>query len=418
MWLIENVIWFFQKDKNPEPVINKAISLGSIFIQNEASLDKFYRIYKKNQFVRSAVTNLMDTIGKGWFELIDADDDVITEGSAKDITALFKTKKRKRKNSNAFKWFLKRVIRDYYVGGNVFIFKVTSLDENGNRTDEVTGLQVLDPRFISPVTDKFGNLGWYIQNINWAVQAFLPTDIWHLKYDADIDDETVGMALLESLNTDIELDEQAKDSNLAYFENNQTPASLIILENSVSSTDLIEIRKALKEQFKGGKNHHKGAVMKGVKEIVKLQDKITDAEFLAMRKFTLENVCALFGVPKTILWYTEGVNYSNADKQFVEYIEHTIRPTENIIAEFFTEIIQDLGFEDVEFEFIDDHVDQKQVKSKTVTELANNGIITPNEAREDLWMEQSDQPEANKLWIGTNKKIIGGKENNVDTKEK
>jgi len=41
--------------------------------------------------------------------------------------------------------------------------------------------------------------------------------------------------------------------------------------------------------------------MKGVKEVVKLQDKITDAEFLNMRKFTLENVCALFGIPKTIL---------------------------------------------------------------------------------------------------------------------
>jgi len=410
MSIIESVVWFFQKNKKAEPVINKAISLGGIFIQSDASLDKFYKIYKKNQFVRSAVTNLMDTIWKGGFDLIDFDGDIVADSISNDINELFKTKRKKR-NTNAFQQFLKRVIRDYFIGGNVYVYKVTSIDEAGNKSDKVTGLQILDPRFMSPVTDKFGNIGGYIQNVSWSIQAFLPDEIWHLRYDSDIDDETIGMPLLESLNTDIDLDEEAKESNLAYFRNNQTPASLIILESSVSVEDLVEIKKALQEQFKWWKNHHKWGVMKGVKEVVKLQDKITDAEFLNMRKFTLENVCALFGIPKTILWYTEGVNYTNADKQFIEYIEHTIRPTENTIAEFFTEIIQDLGFDGVEFEFIDDHVDQKAIKSKTVIELANNGIITPNEAREELWLEQSEEKEAYILWISTNKKKLWSKEN-------
>jgi len=416
MSIIESVVWFFQKNKKAEPVINKAISFGGIFIQSDASLDKFYKIYKKNQFVRSAVTNLMDTIWKGGFDLIDFDGDTVADSISNDINELFKTKRKKR-NTNAFQEFLKRVIRDYFIGGNVYVYKVTSIDEAGNKSDIVTGLQILDPRFMSPVTDKFGNIGGYIQNVSWSIQAFLPDEIWHLRYDSDIDDETIGMPLLESLNTDIDLDEEAKESNLAYFRNNQTPASLIILESSVSVEDLVEIKKALQEQFKWWKNHHKGWVMKWVKEVVKLQDKITDAEFLSMRKFTLENVCALFGVPKTILWYTEGVNYSNADKQFIEYIEHTIRPTENTIAEFFTEIIQDLGFDGVEFEFIDDHVDQKAIKSKTVIELANNGIITPNEAREELWLEQSEEKEAYILWISTNKKKLSSKEN-IDTAKK
>ena len=414
MSIFTDIIWIFKKDRDTEPVINKAISLGSIFIQNEASLDKFYRTYKWNQFVRSAVTNLMDTVGKAGFQLLDSDGEAVTPKTDEEIRLLFESTQK----NNSFKAFKKRIVRDYFIWGNVYIFKVTELDENGNKTETVTWLQILDPRFMSPVTDKFGNIGWYIQNVNWQVQAFLPDEIWHLKYDSDIDDETVGMALLESLSIDIDLDEEAKESNLAYFRNNQTPASLIVLENSVSKDDLLEIKKALQDQFKGWKNHHKWWVMKWVKEVVKLQDKITDAEFLSMRKFTLENVCALFWVPKTILWYTDGVNYSNADKQFIEYIENTIKPTEQTIAMFLTSILEDLWFENIKFEFIDDHVDQKQVKSKVVIELANNGIITPNEAREELSMEQFEQPEANKLWIWTNKKIIGGKENNIDTTEK
>jgi len=413
MSIFADIIWIFNKSTDSEPVINKAISLGSIFIQSDASLDKFYRIYKKNQFVRSSVTNLMDTVGKAGFQLLDDEGDAIGDVSQQEIRDLFTNTQK----NNSFKAFKKRIVRDYFIGANVYVYKVTELDANGNRSDKVTWLQILDPRYMSPVTDKFGNVGWYIQNVNWAVQAFLPWDVWHLKYDSDIDDETVGMPLLDSLNTDIDLDEEAKESNLAYFKNNQTPASLIVLENSVSSTDLIEIKKALQDQFKGGKNHHKGGVMKWVKEVVKLQDKITDAQFLEMRKFTLENVCALFWVPKTILWYTEGVNYSNADKQFIEYIENTIKPTEETISLFLTGIIQDLGFENIVFDFIDDHIDQKQVKSKTVIELTNNGVITPNEAREDLGLEQFELKEANELWIWTNKKIMWGKEK-IDTKQK
>lgn len=414
MSIFRDIAWFFNKEDNQEPMINKAISFGWIIISNEATLDKFYKVYKNNQFVRSAVTNLMGTVGKAGYQLVDTEGEAVPSNTEEEINALFTNDQK----NNSFKSFKKRIVRDYEVGANVYVYKVTEIDENGNKSDTVTGLQVLDPRFMSPITDRFGNVAGYVQNINGAISTFLPDEIWHLRFDSDIDDETVGMPLLSSLNIDIQLDEEAKESNLAYFKNNQTPASLIVLENSVSSDDLKEIRKALQDQFKGWSNHHKGWVMKWVKEVVKLQDKITDAQFLDMRKFTLENVCALFGVPKTILWYTEGVNYSNADKQFVEYIENTIRPTEETIAMFMTGILEDLGYENVVFEFVDDHIDQKQIKSKTVLELANNGIITPNEAREDLGMEVYEQEEANKLWIGTNKKIMGGKENNVDTGQK
>ena len=88
MSIFSDVIWLFKKDTDSEPVINKAISLGSIFIQSDASLDKFYRIYKKNQFVRSSVTNLMDTIGKAGFQLLDDNGEAINGSNEQEIRDL------------------------------------------------------------------------------------------------------------------------------------------------------------------------------------------------------------------------------------------------------------------------------------------------------------------------------------------
>jgi len=152
-------------------------------------------------------------------------------------------------------------------------------------------------------------------------------------------------------------------------------------------------------------------------QIVKVQDKIDDAQFLDMRKFTLDNTCALFWVPKSVLWYTEWVNYTNSERQASEYVENTIRPTEEIISEFLTEIIQEIWFEDTIFTFIDNHLDRKTIKAKVTIELVNNWLSTIDEWREDLWLEPFNTKESKSLWIWTNKKIVG-KEEKVATKEK
>jgi len=407
MSFLSDFIGLFRKEQVSEPVINKAISFGGLTLTNDDNLDKYYKIYKKNQFVRSTVVNLMDTIGKGGYKITTMDDDLISESEEMEIKSLFENTEK----NTSFKNIKKRIVRDYFVGGNVYVYLIRELDSEGNRSENVIGLQVLDPRYMNPLTDKFGNVYGYIQNLDGNIQAFLPEDIHHLKFDADIEDETVGLPLLTSLSVDLDLDEEAKASNLAFFKNNQTPASIIVLDEGVKREDLEEIRKALQDQFKGGKNHHRGGVMKGVKEIIKVQDKISDAEFLNMRKFTLENVCALFGVPKTILGYTDGVNYSNAQTQFMEYIENTIRPAEETISRFLTSILSSIGYEDVKLSFIDDHIDQLQTKSKTIVELVNNGILDPNEGRNQLGYEERDEEGANNLWIGTNKKVIQNTQN-------
>jgi len=405
MSIFDSIVSTFS-GKKETPSVVKPTTISGLSFTTDISLEAFYKIYRDNQFVRSNVTNLMDTIWKYWFQLSDPQWDDSDKSTIRDIDSLFEDNLWRNKS----KAFFKRIIRDYFVWWNVYIYKVSSLDEKGNRTWEITRLQILDPRFMTPITDKSGFILGYVQNIQGNITVFLPDEVSHLQYDSDIDDETVGLPLLRSLAIDLDLDQEAKDSNLAFFKNNQTPNSIIVLKDWISLEEWKAMSLVLKDTFKWGKNHHKAAMMAWVKEIVKVQDKIDDAQFLDMRKFTLDNTCALFWVPKSVLWYTEWVNYSNSERQSAEYIENTIVPTEEIISEFLTEIIQEIWFEDTTFIFIDDHLDRKQIKAKTTIELIGGWVMTIDEWRENLWLEPFKTKESQSLWMWTNKKIVGKEE--------
>lgn len=113
-----------------------------------------------------------------------------------------------------------------------------------------------------------GELLGYVQNLN-GIRVFLPEDMLHFKDDDGIDDETLGQSKMVPLYIDLETDKEARESNLAFFKNNQTPSSIVVLdpefdvesdENALSSLERI---KALFESGKhvGGKNHFRTSVI-------------------------------------------------------------------------------------------------------------------------------------------------------------
>lgn len=284
------------------------------------------------------------------------------------------------------------------MGGNLYIYHVRSNTEAGENTGDIEGFQILDPRYMTPVVLKDGTVVGYVQNLRGNKVYFTDDEVSHLKYDNDIENEFLGMPALYSLHIDICLDEEAKESNLAYFRNDQVPGTVVRVKDDVTAEEAKEIKKKLKTEFSGGKNKHKSVVINGIEEIDRIQDKIDDAQFMDMRRFTLENVASLFGVPPSVLGYVKDVNLANGKEQRVEYIENTIRPDEELFAEFFTNMLQNEGY-DVVFEFIDSHIDVIEAKAKTMVELVGAGILEPNEARAELGYDASDEENANSLWI-------------------
>lgn len=114
-----------------------------------------------------------------------------------------------------------------------------------------------------------GEVIGYVQNLG-GIRVFTRDEVFHLRDDTDLKLECLGRSKMEALFVDLETDREARDSNLAFFKNNQTPAAIIVVEDDfeLGETEEEELknRREMKEilesgKFLGGKNHHRASVM-------------------------------------------------------------------------------------------------------------------------------------------------------------
>lgn len=382
---------FFKKKEEKQTPYSVGGSFGNILVQERLWLDVYYEFYRTNPFVKAAVVELMTSIWKNWYRILDKNE---KEVDKTDFNNLLKTQ-----FGNTWS-FIKKILRDYYIAANVYVYTVRDKD-----SDEVVGLQILDPRYMKPITNEFWVVLWYAQHLR-TTQFFTVDEIFHLKFDNDLDNESVWMPLMTPLFFDLESDKEARESNLAFFLNNQTPSSLVITERDL----WIEQQKSIKDlfmgwQYKGGKNRHRWWIIAGIKEIIKVQDKIDDMQFVNLRKFTLEVVCSVFWVPKAVLNYTDWVNYANWEMQYEKYQDETLVPWEKVLWDFLTQIHNSI------FQ-TEDVVKINTVKDDTskAIKLFESQLINRDEARELIDYDMLWGDEGSSFMKTTSTKEEGAKE--------
>lgn len=374
---------FSNAGKTNKPKV-QGFSVSALDQNNEASLKVFYEFFERNPYIAAAVGRIQSDVWAHGYEIRKGEK--LNKAAVKEYKNMLK----------ASIWytprqFVKRITRDYEVTGNAYVYAA----KNGNK---ITGLQILDPRYVKPVMNAQWVILWYVQNL-WGIRAFTRDEVFHLRWDTDLKYEAIWRSKMESLFIDLETDKEARDSNLAFFKNNQTPASVILLDPDFDLWDEEQSAKTKKElkqvleswKYQWGKNRHRASVWQGVKEVLKLQDKISDMEFIETRKFTLDMVCAVYEVPKDMLWMTENSNRSVWDVQSETYY-FRIEEKEDIIDEFLSQIMIELFWEEFAYVTLKDNIRTLTVRSKIASDLYQKWLVRLNEAREIIQYEKETQP--------------------------
>lgn len=384
------IFWLNISFKQSEPAKQAKIfkgggSIGMTWELPDTTMDLFFQHYAKNSDIRGCIKELQETVGK-WGRYLSKKwtDEAIKEDSPqyKSIWILLN-------NHQSFDAMKRRIIRDISVTGNAYILKLK------NASWELLGWQVIDPRTMRIVSTAYGEVIKYIQVVNGVATDFWPDEIIHRKDETDPDNEIFGLSILESVIYEVLADSEASMTNYYYFKNNAIPSTIIQLEDGMTEDQQEIAIEMLKKSFSWAKNKHKIGAVSWIKGFQKLQDGMKDMEFMNMRMFTTQRVCAAFGVPKVILNYTDWVNYTNADMQYTKYIDNTIRPREWKICDIMTKLIADYD-DTVEFCFHDAHINDIKEKTTVQTQQLAFGLKTLNEIRQENGDDEyTDVPEAN-----------------------
>lgn len=365
-----------KRTQDAKPNIRKGYAKlkGSSFAQLKdlsdfkISYETLYSAYKTNSDVFGCVREWQENVGGAGWQLVDPDDPKreINPAIVKEITAIFNFER-------PWRSLRTRIVRDLGVTANAYLLILRSVGSG-----DVIGLQVLDPRTMSVVSDKYGNVLKYIQKIKntGAFQEFSPEEILHVKYGSDPNNELFGFSPLETVIWEARTDLAAMVANYGFFENSAMPAVQYVLEDGMSKEEQDNAIELLRQEFKGAKNKHKGGVLAGIKEIKTLNISQKDMEFLNGRRFNTEKICSAYGVPKFFLGYTETVNNNNAVELRKGAFEGTFKPLENLLEESITQqLLRRIGL-NLDFKFKPQAFEQQEKVEERALKMYKAGTIT------------------------------------------
>lgn len=212
-----------------------------------------------------------------------------------------------------------------------------------------------------------------------------PMDMVHLKFMSY--DGINGQGADKIGSKAIGLARATDDAARAYFDNNCNINGIIAVHSAINEKQRADIKETWKDTYttKGGGI----AVLGGNMDFQPVSSKPNDSQMVESRQQNTLEVCRLFGINPVLVGCNTGATFSNFETAQNEFVVRTLMPyTAMIEAEFTKKLLtsRDKGRRVCLDESCLLRAD-KAAESSYYTQLCTNGILTINEARQQLGYE-------------------------------
>jgi len=206
-----------------------------------------------------------------------------------------------------------------------------------------------------------------------------------------------GVPDIVSAATSVVGDQQAEQYNLEYFENKAVPRYIITLKGAKLSPESEDkLFRFLQTNLKG-QNHRTLYVplppdSEGNKVEFKMEpveNKIQDASFDTYRKSNRENILLAHQVPLSKLGVGEGSGVAAAVTQDRTFRDNVVRPLQRYLEKIVSRFIREAS-QLVEVKFNEASVVDEVAQANIHEKYLVNGVIKPNEVRQELGKPQID----------------------------
>lgn len=194
---------------------------------------------------------------------------------------------------------------------------------------------------------------------------------------------TKGYSSLQAAALAVDTDSSSAKWNQMFFKNQATPNGILSVGTELNEDQYNRLRNEWNRHHKGSGNEHKTAVLEGSIEYKSISPTHTDMDFLEQRRFSRDEILAMFRVPKTALGIVEDVNRANAEATDFIFGSRVITPKmtkiTNTLNEFYLTLFPNT--ENMKFVFESPVKDNETERVNRINSQFATGYISHDEAR-------------------------------------
>ena len=188
---------------------------------------------------------------------------------------------------------------------------------------QVRELLPLAPERVN-VLRKGDTIGGYdYTNRDGIIERLLPAEVFHLRHRAGAD-PLIGVSPIQAARAVLELAISEADHGKATFNNGTRLSGVLKLPGKLNPEQKTALATSWNSQHAGGTNHGKTAILESGVEYQTLSMSLEDADWVAARRFSVEEVARLFKIPPILIGDMANSSYSNSVEMARVFLVHTL----------------------------------------------------------------------------------------------
>lgn len=193
-----------------------------------------------------------------------------------------------------------------------------------------------------------------------------------------------GKSAVEAAADAIDTDAFAIEANRKMFERGLISNFILSTDKGLTPEQLKQLRAEFRAEYGGVEKAFTVPILSGGLKPESVQMSNRDAEFIAQQEWVRDKIASLFGNNKAVLGVTDDVNRANAEATVMHWKRTTIRSEMKGITDTLNEFLVPRYGSNLVLGFKDPVEEDEGTKIEKVVKKKNAGLISVNEAREEL----------------------------------
>jgi HK97 family phage portal protein len=187
---------------------------------------------------------------------------------------------------------------------------------------------------ISPIISKQSKMleGWLLKGANGEKIPYTLDEVIRI-YLYDPSNPLKGQCPLWAARSGLRQDKKASAVNESFFDNNASLGGTLSTDAELEDDEIKALRKQWHETYGGAENGGKTAVLHTGLKFEQFQRTHVDMQFIEQKKYSRDEIMAVYRVPKAEISLYEDINYATAQAANKSFWQKTLIPHDGRILE-------------------------------------------------------------------------------------